>query len=132
MKFTNFLRTIFLKNICERLLLNIIYIETRTQMLSCEFCELFKNTYFLEDLQTACSQTPVRESFFNKVASLTSLKIVRKRLLHRYFSVNQESFFIEHLLTSTSHMIMFFSFFKISEVCILKSIHLVASILCGY
>ena len=53
----------FLKNICERLLLNIIEKETRTQVLSREFCELFKNTYFLEDLQTACPQAPVRGVF---------------------------------------------------------------------
>ena len=46
--------------------------ETRTQVLSCEFCELFQNIYFLEDLQTASSETPVRGSFFNKVASLTA------------------------------------------------------------
>ena len=57
------LRTIILKNICERLLLSIIWIETRTQVLSCEFCELFKNTYFLEDLQTASSETPVMAVF---------------------------------------------------------------------
>ena len=39
-------------------------------------CKLFKNTYFLEDLQTACFQTPVRGSFFNKVASLVVWKIL--------------------------------------------------------
>ena len=39
---------------------------------SCEFCKLFKNTYFLEDLQTACSDTPVMGSFFKKVVSLTA------------------------------------------------------------
>ena len=53
MKFTNFASTIILKNICERLLLNIIEKLTQTQVLSCEFCKLFKKTYFLEDLQTA-------------------------------------------------------------------------------
>ena len=44
MKFTNFLRTIVLKNICERLVLNIKK-ETRTQVLSCEFLKLFKNNF---------------------------------------------------------------------------------------
>ena len=58
-----------LRNICERLLLNIQK-EIQTQVLFCEICKLFKNTYFLEDLETACSQTLVRGSFFNKVASL--------------------------------------------------------------
>ena len=37
-------------------------------MFSCEFVKLFKNTYFVDDLQTADSQTPVRESLFNNVA----------------------------------------------------------------
>ena len=31
-------------------------------MFSCEFCELFKNTCFVEDLQTAGSETPDRSS----------------------------------------------------------------------
>ena len=38
-----------------------------------EFCELFKNTYFVEDLQLAGSEAPMLESLFNKVASLTAL-----------------------------------------------------------
>ena len=38
-----------------------------------EFCELFKNTYFVEDLQLAGSEAPVLGSLFNKVASLTAL-----------------------------------------------------------
>ena len=36
-------------------------------MLSCEFCKLFNNTYFLEDLQTACSQSPVRRFSFIRI-----------------------------------------------------------------
>ena len=52
----NSLRTIILKNICERLLLNFIQKETPTQVFSCEFCELIKNTYFVEGLQTASSE----------------------------------------------------------------------------
>ena len=51
-------------NICERLLLNIILKETGTQVLSCEFCELFKSTYFPEDL-TASFETVVGRRFFN-------------------------------------------------------------------
>ena len=46
--------------------------QTPTQVFSNEFCELFKNTYFVEDLQTAGSETSVQGSFFNKVASLTA------------------------------------------------------------
>ena len=33
-------------------------------MFFCEFCELFKDTYFVEDLQTAGSETPVRGYLF--------------------------------------------------------------------
>ena len=47
-----------------------------TQVLSCEFCKLLKNIYLLEDLQTACPQTPVRGSFFNKEASLMAWKLL--------------------------------------------------------
>ena len=67
-----FLRTIILKNMCEGLFLNFVLKETPIQMFSCEFCELFKNTYFVEDLQTAGYETLVRGSLFNKVSSLTA------------------------------------------------------------
>ena len=46
----------------------------RYSVLSCEFCKLFKNTYFLDNLQTACSQSSVIGSVFKKVASLTAWK----------------------------------------------------------
>ena len=46
----------------------------RYSVLSCEFCKLFKNTYFLDNLQTACSQSPVIGSVFKKVANLTAWK----------------------------------------------------------
>ena len=61
-------------------------------MLSCESFKLFKNTYFLEDLRTVCSETRLRRSFFKDVARLTARKLlakkesVRKRVSHRYFS----------------------------------------------
>ena len=34
--------------------------KTPTQIFSCEFCELFKTTYFVEDIWTAGSETPVQ------------------------------------------------------------------------
>ena len=43
-------------------------------MFSSEFWELFKNTYIVEDLQTAGSEAPVSGSLLNKVASLTAWK----------------------------------------------------------
>ena len=36
---------------------NFIKKETRSQVFSCEFCEIFKKTYFEEHLQTATSVT---------------------------------------------------------------------------
>ena len=59
-KFAKFLRTAILKNICEQLLLNFISKETPAQMFSCEFCELYKNTYFEEHPRTAGSEIPAR------------------------------------------------------------------------
>ena len=75
-------------------------------------------------LPTACSQTPVRGSFFNKVASLMPVS-------HRYFSVNFEKFLgkLFCITPPSNHFShdVFFPFFmiQISEVCSLKSIHLV-------
>ena len=46
--------------------------ETPTQVFSCEFCELFKNSYFVEDLQTTGSETLVWGSLFNKNARVTA------------------------------------------------------------
>ena len=68
-------RTTILKNICKPLLLSIILKETQTRVFSCEFCKLLKNSYFLEDIRMACSQTPVR-GVFNKVTNLTARKIL--------------------------------------------------------
>ena len=64
---------------------------------SCEFCELFKNTYFVEDLQPAGFETPEQGCLFNKVASLFNKVACCK------FQAC-------------------FSFLQISEVCSLKSI----------
>ena len=72
MKLANFLRIIILKDIFECLLLNFIQKETPTKVFSRKFCELFENIYFADDLQTAVSETLVRGSLFNKVASLTA------------------------------------------------------------
>ena len=105
--------------------------KTRTQVLSCEFCELFKNIYFLEDLQTASSETPVRGSFFNKVASLTAWRLltVLERDCRTYFSVSFEKFWGKLFCRTppSNHLShdVFFSFLHISEVCRLKSIYLV-------
>ena len=46
--------------------------RTPTEMFFHELCELFRNTYFVEDLQMAGSETPMLVSLFNKVASPTT------------------------------------------------------------
>ena len=101
-------------------------------MFSCEFYELFRNTYFVEDLLTAGPQTPLRRSLFNKVASLmawrpltvlvrdSSTGILFLWILRNFYG----SFFAENLLATTSHM-FFFSFLQTSEFYSLKSICLV-------
>ena len=55
---------------------------TPKKVFPCEFCELFKNIYFVEDLQMAGSETPEWGCLFNKVASLTAWNFycIRKRL----------------------------------------------------
>ena len=42
-------------------------IETPTQVFSREFFELFKNSYFVEDLRKAGSETPVRRSLYDSI-----------------------------------------------------------------
>ena len=70
---------------------------------------------------------PVRKSFLNKVETLTAwrllialerdcLTVISLWILRNFL----ESFFAEHLLATTSHMMLFFSFLGISEVCSLK------------
>ena len=49
-KFAESLGIIILKNICESLLVNPLQKEAPEQVLSSDFCDLFKNTYFVEDL----------------------------------------------------------------------------------
>ena len=49
------------------------FTETPTQLFSWEFCELFKITYFIEHLRTACSEMPVRGSLFSRFRFLQNL-----------------------------------------------------------
>ena len=55
-------KNIYLKSICEHLLLNFIYKETPTQTFSC----------FPVDIQTSVSETAVCGCLFNKFANLTA------------------------------------------------------------
>ena len=96
-------------------------------MFPCEFCELFKNTYFLEDLQTAGPETPELRYLFNKVASLTawSSLVVLERDCSTGISLR---IFRKTFLQNTYHPHLIwccFSFLQISEVYNLKSIYLV-------
>ena len=45
---------------------NLIKKETLTQVFSCEFCEIFKNTFFTEDLRaTACVYKSIELHLFS-------------------------------------------------------------------
>ena len=107
--------------------------NTPTQVLSCEFCELFKNTYFKEHLRTAGSKTLVPGFLFNKVASLMAWRPLAvlerdssKGVFLQILCSSKESFFVEHLLATFSCMkFLLLLFLQINEVCILKSICLV-------
>ena len=108
---------VILKNIWECLLVDFIYKETPTQAFSFEFYELFRNTYFVDDLQTTSSKTRVRWSLLRGSLKSGGLKVfnsIRKRLYHRYFSVNFVIFLGKLLLQNTHlttcHMILFFPF----------------------
>ena len=62
---------IILKKICACLLVNFIQRKTPKQAFVSEFCELFRNSYFVDNLQTTGSETPVRGSL-NKFTSLAA------------------------------------------------------------
>ena len=72
MKFTNFLRTVILTNICECQRLDFILKSLQHR---CFFCELFKNTYFVENLHTVGSDTPMQGSLFSKIARLNARRL---------------------------------------------------------
>ena len=104
-----------------------------TQVFSCEFCELFKNTYFKQHVRTAGSKPLVRGFLFNKVASVMARRPLT--VLERDSSTGiflqilysfKESFFVEHLLTTFSCMMfLLLLILQINEICSLKSICLV-------
>ena len=104
-------------------------------MFSCEFCKLFRNTYFVKDLQTSGSETLVRVSLLNKVCKpghLNAFNSIKKRLKHRYFSVTFVKFFGKFFCRTPpsnnfSHdtTVVVFFFLQISEVCNRKSVYLV-------
>ena len=89
-----------------------------------EFCELFRNSYFVDDLQTTGSETPVRGSL-NKFAILAAGRslTVMERDEHRcqFCEIFRKTFLQNNHF---SHDVIF-SFKQISEVCSLKSLYLV-------
>ena len=105
-----------------------------TQVFSCEFCELFKNTYFKEHLRKADSKALAWGVFFNKAASLMAWRPLT--VLERDSSTGiflqilcnfKESFYIEHLATFSCMMflLLLLLLLQINEVCSLQSICLV-------
>ena len=101
-------------------------------MFSCEFCELFKNTYFKEHLRMAGSKTLVPVFLFNKVASLMAwrpLTVLERDSRTDIFLWILYDFLIFRR-TPTSNLFLrdvffFFSFLQISVVYSLKSVYLV-------
>ena len=115
-----------------------------TQALSYGICKHFKSNYFEEHLWTSAFKHYLKKrlehrwfpvNFVNYLRTLIFWKIckrlvlpVRKSLERDCLTVIslwilrnfQESFFAEHLLATTSHMMLFFSFLQISEVCSLN------------
>ena len=106
-----------------------------TQLFSCKFCDLFKNTCFKERLRTAGSKTLVRGFLVNKVASLMAWRPLT--VLERDSSTGiflqilcnfKESFFVGHLATFSYMMfllLLLLLLLQINEVCSLQSICLV-------
>ena len=102
------------------------------QLYQKRLCELFKNTYFKEQLRTAGSETLVQGFLFNKVASLMAWRPLT--VLERDSSTGiflqvlcnfKESFFVEQILATLSCMmflLLLLLFLQISEVCSLKPI----------
>ena len=74
---------------------------------SCEYREIFKNTYFQQKQQQEmpfckksrssefCNihcKTPMKESLFSEFADIQSYKLIKRRLQHRCFTVNIRRF----------------------------------------
>ena len=57
-----------------------------------EFCELFKNTYYKEDLGKAGSKTPVRRFLFNKVASLMAQQYLAQVFFCEFCEIFRKAF----------------------------------------
>ena len=71
-------------------------------MLSCEYCEIFKNTYFIEHLRTAASVLLIKKLLIKYLASadLCSIKIITWFLLRRFVYLLRIYF---SLVISTNH-----------------------------
>ena len=83
---------------------NFIKKRLLTQVFSSEFCQLFKKTYFVEDLWTASSETPAplsknTPSFTEHLqwliltfSGFQPATLLKKRLRHRCFSLDFAKF----------------------------------------
>ena len=69
-KFTKFLKTAILKNICERLLLSLFKKRLQHRCFPVNFMNYSRRIYIKELSRTAASKTPVWGFLFNEVASL--------------------------------------------------------------
>ena len=75
--------------------------ETPTQVISCEYCEIFKNTYFEENLGTAASSfSSVSIGVWNTFEHI--LTVSRRILLNLRVNLYNLSQITEYFLTTTS------------------------------
>ena len=57
---------------------NFIKKETLAQVFSCEFCEIFKNTYFEEHLQTAASNSFFQEDVYGQDTAIPYVVLAKR------------------------------------------------------
>ena len=130
--FSNFLRTIILKNICERLLLNIFKKRLELRYFLVNFVN-YSRTPFSRRSTNGLLSNPSERSF-NKIASLAAWKLltvlekdcrtgISLWILRNFW----ESFFCRTPPSNHFSHDVVFSFLQISEVCSLKSIQVTAT-----
>ena len=101
--------------------------ETLTQVFSCEVCQLSNNTYFVEDLWTAGSETPMhffKNSQFTEhlqwllrtVSGFQSATLLKRRLRQRYLSVSFAKFLRTSLDRNTCGWLLLVIICEFSEV----------------
>ena len=66
--------------------------ENTTQVLSCEYCKIFKNSFFIEHLRLLLLLMYFRRNIEKPRICFQICNFTKKRLQHKYFLVNIEKF----------------------------------------